>query len=101
MLRISSVAGSPLRLFSDGNFSVNINTKTRNTHTHLALGRLTTTQSSSRTKIFQDESGLKVQAGMLEVRDPNGRVLFSSSSGETEIGSDRVRLTGPAGLSVR
>ena len=99
------MAGSPLRILSDGNFSVNINSKNRNLHTDLFLGRLKLHCRShyniTLSNIFKDESGLKVHAGMFEMRDPNGRVLFSSSSGQTEIGSDKVRLTGSAGLSVK
>ena len=53
------------------------------------------------TDISSDNSGLKVRAGMFELTDPNDRVLFSSSPRETVIGSDKVRLTGPAGLTVK
>ena len=40
MSSISSVPGHPMRLRSDGNFSVNINNKNKNIHTDLLLGKM-------------------------------------------------------------
>ena len=50
---------------------------------------------------FLDNSGLKVRGGLFELRDETDRVLFSLSPGQTVIGSEKVRLTGSAGLSVK
>ena len=97
------MAGSPLRIFSDGNFSVNINNKNRNQHTDLLLGMSMSLSAhiGHSQDFFLDNSGLKVHGGLFELRDETDRVLFSLSSGQTVIGSDKVRLTGSAGLSVK
>ena len=96
------MAGSPLRIFSDGNFSVNINNKNRNQHTDLLLGMSLPHSHTEQSQVLSlDNSGLKVRGGLFELRDETERVLFSLSSGQTVIGSDKVRLTGPAGLTVK
>ena len=92
------MSGSPLRLVSDGNFSVNINNKNRNILTDLLLGN--NHLHLHILIIILDEHGLKV-TGKLQISDPNKRIIFSSNSDETMIGSDRVVLTSPAGVSVK
>lgn len=83
--RISSVRRVPLRLVSDGNFSVNINNKNKNIHTDLLL----------------EKAGFRVTADQMVVTDSNKKTLFSSSGRETVIGSDRVILSAQAGVSVK
>jgi len=74
-----------MRIMSNGNFSVNINNNNKNIHTDLIL----------------DKNGLQVTAGKFSLSDPSKKTLFSSSRGETIIGSDKVILSASAGVSVK
>ena len=100
MFRISSVRRVPLRLVSDGNFSVNINNRNKNIHTDLLLG-----ESSSlclqHNSHLSDKSGFRVRADKMVVTDSNKKTLFSSSGRETVIGSDRVIVSSQSGVSVK
>jgi len=83
--RISSGPGVPLRLLADGNFSININNKNRNLNSDLIL----------------NPSGLRLAATKFSVFSPNKKLLFSTSSAGTVIGSEKLVLTGLGGVSVK